>query len=344
MKAWSNNPNAKHPRVYVYDKMPANSGISSKKIEDINYIDLTYDILPGDVYTNQTALDAMFGFLDSYSISYANKKLSSHKDFNRCYFDFDKWHIEDSLGNPVSDSIRKSIKDKLESAHFSFIEDEWGKQYESKWNFFITDFETRLRSIDRTKSCTSIVTQDDLDKVMTFFLIFDFRSDSRNDFINECLHDSIDKLREALPEVDDIIPESERNHLNEKTFVEQIERGFYRETFYKFLSSHDGPLKLTLDANRNHLGFQFCLTDIGNPFITSNNPAFTNVNTDSLKEKIFIATPTMAIVLLKTEEPNKVCISLVNSDGARKINKDVYKNNVQLILPDKSFDIESIKN
>lgn len=143
MKSWS--PDGKH--VYTFNKLEKIPSIKFPYMTKINYIRNTYDILPGDYFTPDEALNDIFGFLDDYQIECRGKKLISRKELNTNYKDFDSWRIIKPNRDFVTEEEKDQIKDALKEARYPFTEKAWNTKYENGWSSFITDLERRLRNV-----------------------------------------------------------------------------------------------------------------------------------------------------------------------------------------------------
>lgn len=340
-KSWS--PDEKH--VYTFNKLEKIPSIRFPYMTKINYIRNTYDILPGDYFTPVEALKDIFGFLDDYRIEYGGNKLSSRKELNENYKNFDSWTIIKPNGDFVTEEEKDQIKVALKEARYPFTEKAWNTKYENGWNSFATDLERRLRNaitFEKNEG-TDKITSDTLSMVIEYYLMFDFRSESRNEFIDNCINDTLKPLQNVLPEVDDILPVKDRIHMDEDTYTKQVRGNLYRKAFYKFLYSGSGYIKTTLDKYRQMFEIHFILTEPTYPFITSNNPAFTHTYEDGKKENVFIALPTLAIMMGKGDN-GKFIVS--NADRAKvdRLNKIVYQDNDVMILPSDAFDLKRVQN
>ena len=332
MKSWS--PDGKH--VYTFNKLEKITSIKFPYMTKINYIRNTYDILPGDYFTPDEALNDIFGFLDDYQIECRGKKLISRKELNTNYKDFDSWRIIKPNRDFVTEEEKDQIKDALKEARYPFTEKAWNTKYENGWSSFITDLERRLRNVMTSgkNTGTNKITSDILSKVMEYYLMFDFRSESRNEFIDKYIIDTLAPLQNALPEVDDILPVKNRIHMDEDTYTKQVRGNLYRKAFYQFLSSGDGYIKTTLDKYRQTLEVRFLLTEVTYPFITSNNPAFTHTYEDGKKENVFIALPSLVVTMGKGDN-GKFFVSKADQAEVDRLNKIVYQDNDVMILPSK---------
>lgn len=345
MKPWS--PDGE--RVWTYDRSETSPSIVSHRMMSVNYIRNTYDILPGDLFYTQDALNDIFGFLDGYEIEYDRKKLTSHEELNNNYKNFNSWVIIKPDGTSITETERIQIRDALKEARYPFTEKAWDAQYESDWRSFITDLERRLRSVKSAgkNEGADTITSDDLTKVMEYYLMFDFRSESRNAFVDSCLNDAINFFLSAIPPMkaamNDPIPEKDRVHKDEDTHLKELRGNHYRKVFYDFLSSGAGNIKSTLDQYRKIFEIHFMLSDSIHPFITSNNPAFTHTYDNGTKENVFIALPTLAILMGKGNK-TEFLISNANAQEVENVNKIVYQEGDELILPSDAFDISILKN
>lgn len=331
MKQWSH----KDPFIYVYDKRSYKPSIKERSVKSINYIDNTYDFLPGDIYIPQEGLDEMYSFLDGYDIQCEGKSLKSHQEMNSQYLDIDKWVISKN-GKVIDSKEVENIESKLSSARYCFIESEWGKQYENQWVSHITDLEFKLRN-----KCD--LTDDDLQLVMKYLLMFDFRSESKNDFIEECFGDASQFLLDISDGKDYSIPENDRVHPEEDTALKQMRGNYYRRQYYDYLRYGTGVISVVLDAYLKKFELGFFLNYEQVKLITSNNPVFVHLDDTNHKQKFFIATPTLMILLGKRVDSEPYMICKMGRDTVDRMNGIVYQDNDLIILPTSNYNIESLQ-
>jgi len=99
MKAWSYNGNKS---VWVLDKEKVSMGWVSRNIEKINCINHFHDIMAGDIYTTEDALNEIFGVLKDFDIATEHGKLQSFEEMNVYFDEFEQWVISDKDGKVLS--------------------------------------------------------------------------------------------------------------------------------------------------------------------------------------------------------------------------------------------------
>lgn len=99
MKAWSYNGNKS---VWVLDKEKVSIGWVSRNIEKINCF---HDIMAGDIYTTEDALNEIFGVLKDFDVATEHGKVQSFGEMNVYFDEFEQWVISDKDGKILSRAI-----------------------------------------------------------------------------------------------------------------------------------------------------------------------------------------------------------------------------------------------
>jgi hypothetical protein len=321
--------------VWTINKKDNPSLICTRNIEKINSINFHYDIKAGDLYTTISSLEYIFGFLDDYEISFEGIKLD-HKGMNEKYLDFDHWFINKPDGRPANKTERNIIKDTLQRSRYTFIETEWSRQYENSWSTFIIEIERKVITIEAGGK--EYLSSAEMELLMKYLIMFDWRSKSSNSILNEIL----DLFCELMPEFQGVeIQNKDRIHKEDRTIIEEIRNSFCRKAYYEFLND-TGTMKTYFDSYRQQLTFAFCITDLGNPFITSDNPAFMFTNKNNWKEHVFVVLPTLLLTTCRTDEKGAFLVSKLSAEDVLYYNKVIAHNGELLILPNDKMNISEL--
>ena len=306
----------------------------NRNIESINSINYYYDIKAGDLFTTEDSLEHIFGLLDTYEVYYECVKLDKSL-MNRNFSYFDNWVITRTDGRAIKKADRNIIRSKLQSSRYSFIETEWSVQYENNWNGFIHDVQGK--AISMKSGGQEQLSQNDLEVLMKYLIMFDWRSKSGNLILNEI----IDWFCKIMPEFKTTeIPLQDRIHREDETIIDELRNALLRKAYYEFLND-SGSMKTFVDSYRNHLTFVFCITDISNPFITSDNPSFMFTNKQGQREHVLVALPTLLLTTCKIMEEGSIVISNLTSDEVSYYNKIIADNGELLILPSNTMNLNS---
>ena len=339
MNAWSYNNG---DSVWVYDKNdakhPDKNGIPavrSRSIEKINCINNYHDIKAGDLFTTEAALNEIFGFLKPYSISVDGTLITSLESLNKEYLRFDEWEIIKPDGNPATRKDRNTIKTALRQSRFPFIETAWSDQFESDWEGFISGIEKRVRIIRGCSPGQAALLPSDMNRLMEYLVVFDWRSQKSNHLLSEAL----DLIFSVVPEFNIEIPESDRLHPGVHTVKDEIKQNYLRKMYYEFLNHEKSTMATALTAYLQNLSIIFCLTSVPNLFITSDRPACMLQRDDGFKEHILVATPTMLITTARTDDIRKYIVSVLNPDEVLQYNRRIAQACDLLIIPDSNKDI-----
>lgn len=345
MRAWSYNGGN---LVWVYDKKRLKAGfpipaeedvwkIESRSIKRINAITNFYDMKAGDMYLNEEALDEIYGFLNGYDISFEGESLDTYEKLNQHYFDIDNWEIRKPDGTSVFNREHNLIKQNLQQARYTFIETNWSSQYENEWEDFIGDIEKRVRIKKQLLPGKAYLRSSDMEKLMKYFIMFDWRSEAGNFLVNDIIEWFVNLI--SPDEIE--IPEEERSHKEDNTILKEFKHNFARKAYYEYLNDK-GTMATYMRSYLQNMSFVFLLTDSTCPFITSERPAMVIDSEDGLKEHILVATPTLLVSTRKTDNTDKFRIFKLTEEEVLRYNKKIAKNSESLILTSDTFNVKQL--
>lgn len=335
MKAWSYNGNKS---VWVLDKEKVSMGWVSRNIEKINCINHFHDIMGGDIYTTEDALNEIFGVLKDFDIATEHGKLQSFEEMNVYFDEFEQWVISDKDGKVLSRKEKNILKECILQSRYTFVETEWCRQYENDWKGFIEIVEHKVRIIKELGEGTASLNIEDMRLLMTYFLIYDSRCKRENSILNSVMQ----VLKDALPEITELLQPEERIHSFNATMYDEIVHGFRIKVYDDWLHGRDDVLKKYVDQYLEHLSFDFLLTDDTDPFITSDTPAFMFVNKWGYKEHILVATPTMLITTVLTDDNKKFMVTKASKEDVLDYNCTIADNADILISKQNNIDIGTL--
>lgn len=349
MKAWGYNK--KKTSVWIYDKEKSYSKslfhttdwkICSKPTEKINAIDNFHDLKAGSIYLPPDALREIFEpLLSIVCVQLDGDSLDTEEKLWKGYRQFDRWVVTDMLGTPLTEDELDDLKIYFRDSRYTFVETEWSYTYENDWHNFINSFEAKVRrnNVDKRmgKNITDAITKDEIDKLMRYAVIYNFRSVEGSEEFNKIL-ESVD-IYQCLKEV--TIPKTERIHSDDKTAADEFRHAKRVKDFIDFLKFDTGTLKTFLLAYEKNLEPYIWLTDSGNPFITSNEPSFTYIRKDKLKEMIFVASPTMLVSFIKGCG-NNYYVEDASDEKVKEYNKVIAERGNIIIVPNQNYDIQSL--
>ena len=338
MKQWCYNSNRTSVWLYERNEHVEEKKIdelsiifSSKKINKINYIDNYYDIKAGCYFMPQDALNEIFGPTMHLKVTLDSDILDTEQKRNEKFLLFDEWVITDSKGVHLTNDERIELKKYFSEARFVFIEKEWGRQYENKWPIYIKNFEEKIRQIKANGDHkNNLIASEMISEIIKLLIIFDIRGLSESNYINEQVDNVFKCLPKKLAEME-LEPE-DRMHPDETTVKESFRHQFILHVCYDILKGNDlaGIAKSFWDGYKKNLVPCFYLTDQLHPFVTSEHPAFININENGQKEHIFVASPTM-LIIMKRGCKDHFHIDDLSGDEVEKYNKIIIKNNKYII-------------
>ena len=166
--------------------------------------------------------------------------------------------------------------------------------------------------------------------MMKFFIALDWRSIQSNDEFQKAFRPFADAL---LDEIE--IPEEERFLPCLKTASDEMKHNLLLKYYRKYLND-DGVIYTHSIASLKHTNFHFLVADGPTYFDTSNNPSFTFIRDDGLKEGLMPITPRILMAQGKcTEDADKYFITHITDAAVKKYNEIIRANaNEFVIHPD----------
>ena len=347
MKAWKHN-SGKNPKVWLFDKSvgycesnPENSdwNLKSFSTKEIMAKNGFHDIKAGSPYMPDEALHEIYDDILQFNVVCDGKDLNSPVLLNQYYYDFDKWEIKDSSGIKFTEDEKKHLKEYFSSSRWTFVETEWAHIYENGWGQFIQSIENKIKQAysNRNTSKSSSMTQDELNTLVKYCMIYNWRSIAGNEIFNA--------IFDFVPFTDELksitIPEAERTYEDDATAYDQMKHASIIKAFVDYLQSDSGKMKMIENAFMQRMAPVFLMTDDTNPFITSDVPSFTRDRTDGLKDIIFVATPTLAIAYGRGEN-GKFIVNKLSQNEVLEYNKSIAKYGNKLIIKDQNYDVKQL--
>ena len=168
-------------------------------------------------------------------------------------------------------------------------------------------------------------------------MIYNWRSIAGNEIFN-AIYDFIpftDELKNIT------IPEAKRLYEDDATVYDQMKHASIVKAFVDYLQSDSGKMKTIESAFMQRMAPAFLMTDDANPFITSDVPSFTRDRSDSLKDIIFVATPTLAIVYGRGKA-GEFIVSKLSQNEVLEYNKSIAKYGNKLVVKDQNYDVKQL--
>ncbi len=303
--------------IWTYDKA---TGISERRnIYKICWESYYYSIRAGSIYTNDDALNKTYGLLSAHRIEFDGTVLSTPKDLNDHFLDFDKWDIFYPNGKRANKRDRNIIEQRLLSSSVNTIEERWSSRFENDWALFSDTIFQNLGSVLRKGR--TVLTDYEAKNLMKYFVMFEWRGMIGNEMVNDVLQYSGTILKCSDVE----IPRKERTYPNGRYEADEIKHAFLLKVFGEFLSD-DGAMYEVYKLYCEKLSFVFLISDNEN-FVTSDNLCFTFINREGYKELVFIARPNFAISLAKKDpsEPHAYKIHTLRTEDVVYFNKIISK-------------------
>lgn len=284
-----------------------------------------HSIKAGMVICTKDDADTLFSPLVDYSVEIDGQIITDTLEMNQKFYDFDAWIIRRKDGSLVG---KKAIKREIEKIKIKDIETNWSTKYENKWNAVVADLETVLLT-SKSDSIKAIYK----DYLMKFFVALDWRSILSNEEFQNAFRPFADAL---LDEIE--IPEEERILPSLRTAADEMKHNLLLKYYRKYLDD-DGVIYTHAIESLKHTNFHFLISDGPTYFDTSNNPSFTFIRDDNLKEGLMPITPRILMAQGKcTEDADKYFITHITDEAVKRYNKIIRDNaNEFVIHPDEDL-------
>lgn len=347
MKAWKHN-SGKNPKVWLFDKSicycesnPENSdwSLTSFPTKDIMAKNGFHDIKAGSPYMPNEALHEIYDDILQFDVACDGRKLDTPKLLNQYFYKFDKWEIKDLSGIKFEEDEKKKLKEYFSESRWTYVETEWAHSYENNWEQFIQSIESKIKQAyaHRNTLANSVVTQDEINNLMKYCMIYNWRSFAGNEIFN-AIYESV-PFSEELKSIK--IPEANRTYEDDVTAYDQMKHASLIKAFVDYLQSDSGKMKKIESAFIQRMVPVFLITDDMNPFITSDVPSFRRDRSDGLKDILFVATPTLAIGY-GIGSVGEFRIRRLTEKEVLEYNKSIAKYGNKLIIKNQNYDIKQL--
>ncbi|WP_297423051.1 DUF4238 domain-containing protein [Clostridium sp.] len=298
--------------IYSIDK--ENSKEVPHNIENICKINDYHSIKAGMPCCNEEELKEIFKILSDYEVICNNIKIKKYEEYNKYYYDFEKWSIYKKDGNLAP---KKMIKREIDKVKIVTIEDLWNKKYENKWKQSLEMMEQRILNSNGYE----------IDEFLkAFWVKFIISMDSRGFIGNKDIKGALNTFNNyiSLDEID--IPFEERIKPFMDNASKEIENNILLAEFRDFLNDK-GRLYARAKEYINGINLQFIVANGKEKFLTSDDPSFF-YKEENFYTHIMPITPYILIRFCKLDDKyrNKYPISRVNDKIVKTYNKVIIDN------------------
>jgi hypothetical protein len=324
MKPWCFSNNS----IWTFDKNTNKSKV--RNIENICGVNHFHSIKAGSLYTNDIVLQKIFGFSMPYKVVLEGADLGTLRDRNNRFLDFDKWEIDYPNGKRVNRRDRHVIYQQLLHTIDTSIEEKWSIEFENDWGKISQQLYDTLHKIQRNQ--TVALTSYASEIIMKYFVMFEWRGKFGNPTLSNLWQFIFtDVFDGGCME----IPLKDRVYSSDHTIAEEMRHAFLLKSFDEFFL-HTGAMFKAYQIYCQSLTFIFLFSD-NKKFITSDNPCFTFINKDGLKEPIFAVLPNLLISLAKKDpdEPNSYKIATLTDEQVDEYNIAIIQNGDLILSYDK---------
>lgn len=332
MKSWCFNSKT----IWAYNKQTAEwKDCNIEKICGINYY---HSIRVKNLYVTPESLNKIFGILKPYRIFLGDNLLDTPKKMHKEYSQFDNWKIVYPNGVIISKKKKNDIKTKIEQAKFNEIEEQWNIQFENGWTKLIKEIQDNLLRIRRKEPIQ--LTTHAFSELIRYFVMFEWRGFSGSSNFS----DAFAYIDSILPFSSAEIPEEDRILDGCNNVLEEMKHNLLIKQFNLF-QSQKGVIQTYQENLEKNFTIAFLISPDNYNFITSDSPCFKFKNKDGAIEPFFVALPNLAIVLTKKDpdSPQRYYILELSQLEVDEYNKAIYNNAVNLILNNKTFDVNLLE-
>ena len=278
-----------------------------------------HSIKAGMVICTKDDADKIFSPLTDYTVVIDGRIVTDTLEMNREYYNFDNWIIKRKDGSLVS---KKTIKHEIEKIKVKDIESNWSTKYENKWNAVVADLESVILK-SKAKNTPAIHKE----YLMKSFIALDWRSIQSNDEFQKTFRIF------AKPLLDEVeIPEEEQILPFLKTAADEMKHELLLKYYREYLNDN-GIIYDHAKTSLEYINFHFLVADKSTYFDTSNNPSFTFIRDDGLKEGLMPITPRILMVQRKcTADVDKYFITHISDDEVKKYNEIIRANANEFVI------------
>lgn len=314
MSAWANDAGT------LQIEFLNNPGIlKPRNKEKIAGITDYHSIKAGMVICTKDDADKIFSPLADYTVEIGGHIVTDTLEMNRKYYDFDSWIIKRQDGSSVS---KKALRRDIEKIKIKDIESNWSAKYENNWNTVVADLESAILTA-KSKNIVAI----HKDFLMKFFVALDWRSIQSNNEFQKAFRPFADAL---LDEIE--IPEEERILPCLRSAADEMKHNLLLKYYRKYLDD-DGVIYTHAIESLKHTNFHFLVADGPTYFDTSNNPSFTFIRDDGLKEGLMPITPHILMTQGRcSEDADKYFITHISDDAVMKYNEIIRANANEFVI------------
>jgi hypothetical protein len=323
MRPWCFSNNS----IWTFDKATKKS--EPRNIENICGVNHFHSIKAGSLYTNDDALQKIFGDIANYKVMLNGQSLDTFEERNQHFYEFDSWEIFYPKGKPINKKDRNVIFQRLSQTADTSIEEKWSTEFENDWGKISQQLYDTLKEIQQKKDIA--LTGYAAEIIMKYFVMFDWRGK----FGNQTVNDTLNLLVTEIMKIGDIeIPPENRVYAFEHTVTDEMSHALLLRAFDGFLSNK-GMMYDTYQIYCQKLTFVFLFSE-HKKFITSDNPCFTFINKNELKEPIFPVLPNLLISLAKKDptKPNSYKLASLTDEQVDEYNEAIFQNGDVILSQD----------
>lgn len=314
MSAWANQSGTLN---IEFLKNPGT--IVPRNKENIAGITDYHSIQAGMPLCTQDDTDRIYAILSDYNVEIDGVIITDSMELNRHFYDFDSWVITRNDGTLVS---KKSMKREIEKVKIRDIEINWSIKYENQWDSAVKEIENNV--LHTTSECIPAFQKDFL---MKFFVALNWRGFQSNKQFEEALEVF---TKDLLNQIDISLKERELPCL--ETAADEIRHELLLK-FYRLYLEDKGVIYKYAEANLQHTGFHFLISDGPTYFYTSDSPSFVFERTDGALQGIMPITPRIILAQGKCITNSDVYyISHISDEAVRRYNDTIRENASEFII------------
>lgn len=287
--------------------------------ENIAGITDFHSIQVGMPLCTQADTDRFFSVLSDYYVVVDGVKITDSMEMNRLFNNFDNWVITRKNGTLVS---KKTLKREIEKVKIKDIETKWSVKYENQWDSVVKDIEKNVLS-----AMTESIPAFHKDYLMKFFVALNWRGFQSNQQFENALKVI---TKDFLDQID--IPLKERELPCLETAADELRHELLLK-FYRQYLEDEGVIYKYAEANLQHTGFHFLISDGSTYFNTSDSPSFVFKRADGALQGIMSITPRILLAQGRcTDSADEYYISHITDETVQRYNAAIRENASEFII------------
>ncbi|MFP3391766.1 DUF4238 domain-containing protein [Brevibacillus sp. SIMBA_040] len=268
-------------------------------------------------------LTKIFSPLDGIRVECEGKTLTTLRDYNKFFTDFDDWNLFYPNGPKVPKGARNKIKHEISNCKILDIEEAWSSKYENGWNTLLNKIKQEVLQGKDMK-----IAKFYKEELMKFVVSLNWRSYTSNEILTEELH----SLNNIVDMKGIEIPVEERDRHKSVTVFDDLMHNYLLKKFREFLNEKGVMYSHALRCIRE-LTIRFYFAGGKVRFLTSDNPSFQYFDKNGFRHHIM---PVCPEILISFEKNNPITdnyyVEIIDDETVHQYNSLIVSNSDQFVI------------